>query len=122
MKKSGKQHDQILDSVELLEQILFKLGRFEEAEQVHLRALEGRECIVGGGTVEALRSMGAVSQIYMEPGRSEKAEELLVEVLEARLTQIGRIGTETVVALECLTALYTKQKKLRRLRSSVSKQ
>ena len=106
---SQEDQDQALDKVDLLRQILFKLGKFWEAEQMHSRALDEKKHALGENNVKVLRSKGELAHTYMEQGRLKKAEDLMVEVLEATRIQRGRLSSETVTGLENLAALYTKK-------------
>ena len=97
--------DQFLDEVELLGQILFKLGKLSEAEQMHIRALNRRKHAIGENSIEVLRSKGELAQTYIEQGRLKEPEDRMVEVLKARRTQCARFNGETVTSLESLASL-----------------
>ena len=59
-------------------------GRFEKAEQLHIKGLNIRKRVLGEEHLETLLSKANLASIYRDQGRWAEAEELEEEVTEAR--------------------------------------
>ncbi|OGM42265.1 kinesin [Aspergillus bombycis] len=96
----------------LLERIgmcLYRDGRYGEAEDPALRAMDINVQILGRENTSTLDSMARLAWIYMKQGRRKDAEELQVHVLAASRRVLGPKNPDTLASMSDLACTYHEQ-------------
>jgi Tfp pilus assembly protein PilF len=70
----GPEHPDTLTSVNNFGLMLRSMGKYEEAEAMHRRALEGREKVLGPEHPYTLTSVGNLGSVLRSLGKHEEAE------------------------------------------------
>ena len=105
----GPDHPDTLAAAGALAAVVFKQGRYDEAEQRCLDTLKRQRRVVGREDPEALRTANVLANVYNRQGRYDEAETLYHEVLEARRRTLGPDHRETTSSVFNLGALYWTQ-------------
>jgi tetratricopeptide (TPR) repeat protein len=89
--------------------VLWKEGRWKEAEELDVKVMEARSRVVGEEHPDTLTAMVNLAATYWNQGRSKEAEELFVKVMEARSRVLGEEHPSTLTAIANLAATYWNQ-------------
>jgi tetratricopeptide (TPR) repeat protein len=89
--------------------VLWKEGRWKEAEELQVKVMEARLRVLGEEHPDTLRAMGDLASTYWKQGRSKEAEELEVKVMEARSRVLGEEHPGTLTSMSNLATTYMKQ-------------
>jgi tetratricopeptide (TPR) repeat protein len=89
--------------------VLWKEGRWEDAEQLFVRVMEARSRVLGEEHPNTLTSTASLAETYRKQGRWKEAEELQVKVIEAMSRVLGEEHPDTLTAIANLAATYGKQ-------------
>jgi tetratricopeptide (TPR) repeat protein len=87
--------------------VLWKEGRWKEAEELQVKVMEARSRVVGEEHPDTLSAMANLAATYRDQGRWKEAEELQVKVVEARRRVLGEEHPDTISAMANLA--YTKR-------------
>ncbi|KAJ4267004.1 hypothetical protein NW762_003102 [Fusarium torreyae] len=87
-------------------------GKYEEAEEMHQRALEIREMALGTEHPSTLTSMANLASTYRDRGRWEEAEELQSDVTEISKRVLGEEHPDTLTSMGNLALTYLDQGRL----------
>lgn len=98
-----------LDSLNSLALILHRLGRYDEAKEMHRRALQGEVKTLGAESQDALNTMVNLAGLYNDECQWTEAEKLLVEALEICKTALGPDHSLTLNATTLLATTYRDQ-------------
>ncbi|KAF2015045.1 TPR-like protein [Aaosphaeria arxii CBS 175.79] len=90
----------------------FDEGRWNEAEKIHVEAVETCRNELGVNHLATISSMNNLGLIYRKQGRWKEAEELLREVVEARNNKVGINHTGTLPSMSNLAAVFREQGRL----------
>ncbi|KAJ7791562.1 hypothetical protein B0H13DRAFT_2689848 [Mycena leptocephala] len=88
--------------------IYWDVGRYEEAKEFELAALEKRKQVLGVDHPDTLWAMGNLAATYNHLGKFQQAEELEVVVLEKRKQVLGDGHPDTLRAMGNLASTYQK--------------
>jgi CHAT domain-containing protein len=102
----GRDHPDTLSSVNNLAGLYRATGRFEKAEPLYERALEGRERVLGRDHPDTLGSVNNLAALYDATGRFAEAEPLYERALEGRERVLGRDHPDTLSSVNNLAGLY----------------
>jgi tetratricopeptide (TPR) repeat protein len=86
-------------------------GKYEQAEPLHMQALEMRKRLLGEEHPDVARSLNNLAALYESQGKYEKAEPLLLQALEMRKRFLGEEHPEVAQSLNNLAGLYYSQGK-----------
>ncbi|KAJ4179575.1 hypothetical protein NW767_014587 [Fusarium falciforme] len=86
-------------------------GRYEEAEQVTRRALEGREKVLGREHPHTLTSVNNLGLVLQSQGKYEEAEQMHRRALEASEKVLGREHPDTLTSVGNLGSVLQHQGK-----------
>jgi tetratricopeptide (TPR) repeat protein len=89
MKVLGTGHPDTLTSVSNLALVLRDQGKYKEAEEMHRRALEGKEKVLGTEHPYTLISVNNLASVLQDQGKYEEAEEMNRRALEGREKVLG---------------------------------
>ncbi|RKK93754.1 hypothetical protein BFJ68_g15424 [Fusarium oxysporum] len=84
-------------------------GRFKEAEQYQVAAVELRRDVLGEEHPSTLTSMANLASTYWNQGRWKEAEEFEVDVLEIRKRVLGEEHPDTLTSMGNLASTYLNQ-------------
>jgi tetratricopeptide (TPR) repeat protein len=87
--------------------VLWKEGRWKEAEELQVKVLEASRRVLGEEHPDTIRAMANLAATYRDQGRSKEAEEPQVKVLEASRRVLGEEHPDTISAMGNLA--YTKR-------------
>jgi tetratricopeptide (TPR) repeat protein len=93
-------------SIGLFANVYTNQGRYEEAEQLYLRALEGYEEELGPKHPDTLRTVQNLAGVYRDQGRYEEAEQLYQRALEGREEKLGPKHPDTLRTVQNLANVY----------------
>jgi tetratricopeptide (TPR) repeat protein len=111
-------NDQTLQSITVLALVLQSQGKYDEAEQLNRRALEGREKELGIHHPDTLASVSNLASVLQSQGKYDEAEKLNRRALEGKEKELGVHHPDTLKSVYCLahlphaTKLYAEAKKL----------
>ncbi|ETS73709.1 hypothetical protein PFICI_14655 [Pestalotiopsis fici W106-1] len=111
LEAPSKHHLDMLISVDLLAIVLEKQGKYEEAEQLHQQALNGREKALGKDHPDTLRSASNLALVFEEQGKHEEAEQMNRAVLDSREKAIGKEHPDTLISASNLAWVLIDQGK-----------
>ncbi|RAO74323.1 uncharacterized protein BHQ10_010335 [Talaromyces amestolkiae] len=80
----GLEHEETLNSIEMIALIYLLQGRWKEAEELFVQVTETRKRVLGAEHPGTLASLANLASTYRSQGRWEEAEELSVQVTERR--------------------------------------
>jgi len=81
-------------------------GRYDEAEQLHIKTLEIRRRVLGEEHPETLTSMNNLALVYGRQGRCEEAEQLHIKTLELARHVLGEEHPGALRSMKNLLELY----------------
>ena len=87
-------------------------GKLEQAEEMFLRALEGKEKALGAEHTSTLDTVNNLGALYRDQGKLEQAEEMCTRALEGCEKALGAEHTSTLGTVNNLGNLYRDQGKL----------
>ena len=102
----GATHPDTLGSVGNLANLYRDQGKYEQAEPLYVRALEGREAALGAAHPSTLASVNNLAILYYQQGKYEQAEPLYVRALEGYEAALGAAHPDTLRSVNNLAALY----------------
>jgi tetratricopeptide (TPR) repeat protein len=92
-------------SIGLFANVYTNQGRYEEAEQLYGRALEGYEEKLGPEHPDTLSTVQNLAVVYQDLGRYEEAEQLCHRALEGREEKLGPMHPATLSTIQSLAAV-----------------
>jgi tetratricopeptide (TPR) repeat protein len=99
------------NALQVLSQIEYLLGKYEEGEQYAKTALEIRENQLGKDHPYVASSLNNLANLYKAQGRYNEAEPLYVKSLEIREHQLDKNSPYVSASLNNLAKLYREQKR-----------
>jgi tetratricopeptide (TPR) repeat protein len=99
------------NALQVLSQIDYLLGKYEEGEQYAKTALEIRENQLGKDHPYVASSLNNLANLYKAQGRYNEAEPLYVKSLEIRAHQLDKNSQYVSASLNNLAKLYREQKR-----------
>ncbi|KAJ5652775.1 kinesin [Penicillium longicatenatum] len=106
-KLLGPEHEDTLQSLEILGVAYEMVGQFRDAEDVFMELLETRKRLLGAEHRNTLHTMTNLANVYFGQGRWQDAEALQVQVLEGRKKVLGAEHPDTLKSMEHLTLIYS---------------
>ncbi|KAF2260812.1 HET-domain-containing protein [Lojkania enalia] len=88
---------------------LYEDGRYNEAEELFMQAMEIRKKKLGADHPSTLTSMANLASTYRNQGRWEAAEELEVQVMEIRKKKLGADHPSTLTSMNNLAFTWKGQ-------------
>ncbi|RMZ45428.1 hypothetical protein AFCA_012081 [Aspergillus flavus] len=88
---------------------LYSDGRWKEAEQLEVQAMELCKQMLGAEHPDTLTSMANLALTYWKQGRWKEAEELEIQVIEIRRQVLGPEHPDTLTSMANLASTYWKQ-------------
>ncbi|OCK76289.1 TPR-like protein [Lepidopterella palustris CBS 459.81] len=89
--------------------IYYKEGRWKQAEELGVQAIETRKRVLGKEHPATLTSMANLASTYRNQGRWKEAEELGVQVIETRKRLLGQQHPDTLTSMGNLALTYGNQ-------------
>jgi tetratricopeptide (TPR) repeat protein len=89
--------------------VLWKEGRWKEAEELLVKVMEARSRVLGEEHLDTLSAIGNLAATYWNQGRWKEAEELLVKVMDVRSRVLGKQHPDTLSAIVNLASTYLTQ-------------
>jgi tetratricopeptide (TPR) repeat protein len=96
-------------SIGLFASLYWSQGRYEEAERLYRRALEGWEEMLGPKHLDTLGAVYNLARVYWSQGRYEEAERLYQRALEGWEETLGPKHPETLRTVQNLAIVYWSQ-------------
>ncbi|QGA15967.1 hypothetical protein EYB26_003634 [Talaromyces marneffei] len=90
---------------------LYLMGKFEEAEAMHRRALVGREKVLGAEHPDTLSSVGYLGLVLESQGKYEEAEAMHRRALASREKVLGAEHPDTLISVSYLGLVLESQGK-----------
>jgi tetratricopeptide (TPR) repeat protein len=87
----------------------WRQGRYEEAERLRRRALEGWEAKLGLKHPDTLATVDGLALVYNRQGRYEEAERLYLRALEGWEERLGPKHPDTLTTVQNLAIVYRRQ-------------
>ncbi len=100
-----------LSSLSLLALVLRYQGKYEAAEEMNRRALEGREKVLGVEHPDTLTSVSNLASVLRDQGKYEAAEEMNRRALEGREKVLGVEHPDTLTSVDNLASVLRYQGK-----------
>ncbi|KAL9630085.1 MAG: hypothetical protein Q9164_006593 [Protoblastenia rupestris] len=91
-------------------------GRYDEAEQMDRRALDGREKVLGKEHPDTLMSVSNLALVLQYQGKYDEAEQINRQALDGREKVLGKEHPDTLTSVYCLAYLLRQQQKYRMAR------
>ncbi|KAI2669310.1 hypothetical protein LCP963914a_9955 [Penicillium roqueforti] len=105
----GEEHEEVLDSTEMLATAYWLGGRWQEAEQLEVHVMETRKTKLGEDHPSTLSSMANLALTYRDQGRWEEAKQLEVQVLETCKAKLGEDHPSMLSCMGNLASTYWNQ-------------
>lgn len=105
----GQEHDETLDSIEIVGLVYSFAGRLEEAEKLQIQVMETRKRVLGQEHPDTLTSMSNLALTFWDQRQWKKAEELEIQVLEIRKRKLGQEHPDTLTSMFNLAATFRGQ-------------
>ena len=102
----GKDHNEVLVSMNDLVVMYGQVGRFEEATAICEEVLAIRKATLGMTHQDTLYSMNSLAQSYVRDGRTEDGLKLHQQVLKSRSTLLGPTHAETIHSMNNVAEAY----------------
>ena len=96
-------------TAEVVGSVLSSQGKYDEAEAMHRRELEGSKKVFGPEHPDTLTSMANLASTYSNQGRWKEAEELGVQVIETRKRVLRAEHLDTLTSMNNLALIYSSQ-------------
>ncbi|KAH7132768.1 acyl transferase/acyl hydrolase/lysophospholipase, partial [Dactylonectria macrodidyma] len=103
----------VTGSLHMLGMLYSDQGKFQEAEEIYERALEGYEKTLGPHHTSTLNTVNNLGLLYLDQGKFKEAEEMYERALEGREKALGPQHTSTLSRVNNLGNLYNVQGKLK---------
>ena len=87
-------------------------GRYNEAEQMDRRALDGREKVLGNEHPDTLRSVSNLASVLQHQGKYDEAEQMNRRALDSSEKVLGKEHPHTLMSVNNLGNLYKNQDKM----------
>src|SRR6201992_4126876 len=87
-------------------------GKLDQAEEMHIRALQGREEALGPKHTSTLNTVNNLGLLYRDQGKLDEAETMYTRALQGREDALGPKHTSTLNTVNNLGMLYKDQGKL----------
>ncbi|KAL7935748.1 heterokaryon incompatibility protein domain-containing protein [Trichoderma chlorosporum] len=84
-------------------------GRYKEAEELQLQAMEGLKMKLGADHIETHRMGSNLALTYQKQGRWKEAEQLETQVMESLKAKLGVDHIDTLVTMGNLATTYQRQ-------------
>jgi tetratricopeptide (TPR) repeat protein len=110
-QKFGSRDPRLATTLNDLALTYFRLGRYGEAEPLHLRALEIRERNHGPNHPDVAATLNDLAFLYVAQGRFTEAEPLHDQALEIRQKEFGPEHPEVARSLNNIGSLYLEQER-----------
>ena len=105
----GQEHEEALDSMDMVG-LAYKLGgRWKEAEELQVRVVDMRKRVLGEEHPNTLTSINNLALTYLEQGRWKEAEELQVREMEISKRVLGEEHPNTLTSISNLATTYWNQ-------------
>jgi nucleoside phosphorylase/tetratricopeptide (TPR) repeat protein len=101
-KTLGKDHEDTLDIMDNLGEVLLELGQYTEAKQIMEQVLEGRNVVLGPEHPDTLSSLEIYSWVFAGQGEYARAQEIRERTLQG-FEKV--LGPEHLSTLDCLAGL-----------------
>ncbi|CAI7669244.1 unnamed protein product [Penicillium crustosum] len=105
----GEEHEETIDSTQMLGTVYRAEGRWEEAEQLELQVMKSRKTKLGEDHPDTLVSISNLASTYSSQGRWEEAEQLKLQVMKSRKTTLGEDHPDTLTSISNLASTYSSQ-------------
>ncbi|CUA77372.1 Kinesin light chain [Rhizoctonia solani] len=102
----GRDHPETLTSMNNLASAYLRLGRYDEAEQLQVQALDACKRVLGDELSNTLTSMNNLASAYSRLGQYDKAEQLYAHVIDAQKRILEDEHAKTLTSINNLTATY----------------
>jgi tetratricopeptide (TPR) repeat protein len=112
-KLFGKEHEDTLNSMEILGIAYDIGGKWETAAEIQLKVMETRKKKLGADHPDTLTSMANLASTLWNQGRWDAAEELEVQVMETSKKKLGADHPDTLTSMANLAATYRNQGRLK---------
>ncbi|KAH7134383.1 hypothetical protein EDB81DRAFT_844943 [Dactylonectria macrodidyma] len=103
----------VIGSLHMLGMLYSDQGKFQEAEEMYERALEGTEEVLGPDHTSTLDTVHNLGNLYLDQGKFKRAEEMYERALEGHEKALGRHHISTLSTVHSLGSLYRGQGKLK---------
>jgi len=107
--QEAKDDNEKADWQRALGDVLIESGKYDEAESLHLEALNASRRVLGDEHPSTLVSIGNLAFLYKTLGRYDEAEPLFLETLNNRRRVLGDEHPSTLVSINNLAGLYESQ-------------
>ena len=101
----------LLRSLDALAVVLWRQGKYEDAEDTSQRALEGREKALGKEHPDTLTSVSNLASVLQDQGKYEAAEEMNRRALECYEKVLGKEHFNTLASVNNLASVLWRQGK-----------
>jgi len=109
-KVLGRKHPDTLTSVSKLGSVLERQGKYDEAEAIHRRALEG-DRVLGPEHPHMLTSISYLGTVLERQGKYKEAEAMHRQALEGQEKALGREHLHTLISVSKLGSVLERQGK-----------
>jgi tetratricopeptide (TPR) repeat protein len=110
---AGQDDDRVmLSATHNLGNLYADQGKLDKAEEMYVRALQGKEKALGRDHTSTLDTVNNLGVLYADQGKLDKAEEMYTRALEGTEKALGRDHTSTLDTVNNLGVLYRRQGKL----------
>jgi len=106
-----KAEERLVSAWNLLGQVYNEEGRWKEAEELFVQAMETSEKLLGRENPSTLTSMANLAPTYRNQGRLREAEELGAHVMETRRKVLGSEHPDTLTSMVHLASTYRDQRR-----------
>ncbi|KAI4221404.1 MAG: hypothetical protein L6R40_008636 [Gallowayella cf. fulva] len=86
-------------------------GRYDEAEQMDRRALDGREKVLGKEHPDTLTSVSNLALVLRDQGKYDEAEQMNRRALDGSEKVLGKEHPDTLTSVYCLAYLLHQQQR-----------
>ena len=108
-KTLGQEHEEALESMDMVSLAYSSGGRWKEAEELQVRVVEIKKRVLGEEHPGTLSSISNLALTYWKQGRWKEAEELEVQVLEIKKRVLGEEHPGTLTSISNLALTYWDQ-------------
>jgi len=105
----GENHEEVLDSTNLLATGYWFEGQWDEAERLFVQAIEINKKTLGEDHPSMLTSLGNLASIYRNQGRWKEAEQLDVQVIRKSKILFSKGHISTLTSMGNLASTYRNQ-------------
>ena len=112
-ERSGELATATLKSLALLASVLGDQGKYEEAENMHRRALKGKEKVLGIEHPNTLNTVNNLAMIFQDQGKYEAAEKMHRRALKGSEKVLGIEHPSTLTSVNNLAVAFESQGKFK---------